>query len=156
MTVPQSGCAHTNFLQIGAATGQVGDPSGRSTERSQASIQQVEDNAVSIAKGIQLFFERASAYAWSRLEHSDFPTLSLQSPNILSNLMWHDKFTMLDFLHEVGKHVRINAMLSRERYVVVSSPLTHLLTLLLERSGSVRVPARTILHRIHLSTASSL
>jgi len=128
--VHQSGCVHTNSLQIGAATGQVGDPSGRSTERSQANIQQVEDNAASITKGIQLFFKRASAYARSRLEHNDSPTLSLQSPSILSNLMWHDKFAMLDFLREVGKHVRINAMLSRERCVVVSFPFTHLLTLL--------------------------
>lgn len=128
MIKSQSRCAHTDSFQIGGATGQVGDPSGRLTERLQADVQQIEDNVPKLAKSIQLFFGRALDYVRNKLEYSSAPTFPLQSPSVLSNLMWHDKLTMLDFLRDVGKHVRVNAMLSRERWVVVSFPLPHLFT----------------------------
>lgn len=114
MIKSQSRCAYTDSFQIGGATGQVGDPSGRLTERLQADVQQIEDNVPKLAKSIQLFFGRALDYVRNKLEYSSAPTLPLQSPSVLSNLMWHDKLTMLDFLRDVGKHVRVNAMLSRE------------------------------------------
>ncbi|KXN92446.1 Tyrosine--tRNA ligase 1 [Leucoagaricus sp. SymC.cos] len=105
---------HQIIPLIGGATGRVGDPSGRSMERKQADIQQVEENVVKLTQSIQIFFGRALDYARNRLEEYGSPVSHLQSPTVLSNLMWHEKFTMLDFLRDVGKHVRVNTMLNRE------------------------------------------
>lgn len=99
---------------IGGATGRVGDPSGRSTERTQADIQQIEENVIKLTESIQSFFGRALDYAQKKLETDGSPVLPLQNPSVLSNLVWHEKFSMLDFLRDVGKHVRVNTMLNRE------------------------------------------
>ncbi|KAJ3567172.1 hypothetical protein NP233_g6537 [Leucocoprinus birnbaumii] len=105
---------HRIIPLIGGATGRVGDPSGRLTERTQADIQQIEDNVIKLTASIQFFFGRALDYAKRRLEDYGSPVSSLQSPTVLSNLVWHEKFIMLDFLRDIGKHVRVNTMLNRE------------------------------------------
>ncbi|KAF9450444.1 tyrosyl-tRNA synthetase [Macrolepiota fuliginosa MF-IS2] len=105
---------HQIIPLIGGATGRVGDPSGRLTERKPADIKQVEDNVVKLTESIQFFFSRALEYAKSRLGAHGSPVPAMQSPAVLSNLEWHEKFTMLDFLQFVGKHVRVNTMLNRE------------------------------------------
>ncbi len=87
------------------------------TERKPADIKQVEDNVVKLTESIQFFFSRAVEYAKGRLQESGLPVPSMQSPRVISNLEWHEKFTMLDFLQFVGKHVRVNTMLNRERFV---------------------------------------
>jgi tyrosyl-tRNA synthetase len=119
----------THFLQIGGATGRVGDPSGRLTERTQADIRQVEDNVVKLTENIQFFFARALEYAQSRLQEYGSPVPPLIAPSVLSNLTWHEKFTMLDFLRDVGKRVRVNTMLNRERYINSPYFLSYLLIL---------------------------
>ena len=103
---------HTIIPLIGGATGRIGDPSGRSTERQLADIQHVEDNVSSLARSIRGFFARASSYASQRLPNIHH-SASLP-PHVMSNLEWHQHFTMLDFLRTVGAHARISAMISRE------------------------------------------
>lgn len=103
-------------MKIGGATGRVGDPSGRTTERKSADIKQVEDNVVKLTENIQSFFCRAQEYARGRLQEYGLPIPPMRSPQVLSNLEWHEKFTMLDFLQYVGKRVRVNTMLNRERF----------------------------------------
>jgi len=106
------------LMKIGGATGRVGDPSGRMTERKPADIKQVEDNVVKLTESIQFFFSRAQEYARGRLQEYDLPISPMRSPCVLSNLEWHEKFTMLDFLQYIGKHVRVNTMLNRERFAI--------------------------------------
>lgn len=100
----------------------MGDPSGRLTERKPADLKQVEDNVVKLTESIQFFFGRALEYAKSRLQEYGSPVSSMQNPAVLNNLEWHKKFTMLDFLQHVGKHVRVNTMLNRERYAITNFP----------------------------------
>jgi tyrosyl-tRNA synthetase len=97
----------------------VGDPSGRRIERQQADLQQVDDNVAVLTKNVESFFSHASEYAKRRLEDYGSPPSSFHSPTVLSNLNWHGNFTMLDFLRDVGKQVRVNTMLNRERYIPV-------------------------------------
>lgn len=94
----------------------MGDPSGRSTERQQADIQQVDDNVAVLTKNVETFFSNALEYAKRRLENYGSPPTPFKNPTVLSNLKWHKNFTMLDFLRDVGKQVRMNTMLNRERY----------------------------------------
>ncbi|KAK2463252.1 hypothetical protein APHAL10511_004907 [Amanita phalloides] len=102
---------HTIIPLIGGATGRIGDPSGRSSERQLADIQHVQDNVSSLDRNIHKFFTRTSDYALRRLPN--IPSAPAQL-TVLSNLDWHQDFTMLDFLRIVGIHARVNAMISRE------------------------------------------
>ncbi|KAF5393420.1 hypothetical protein D9757_000615 [Collybiopsis confluens] len=97
--------------QIGGATGLVGDPSGRKTEREPAKVAQVKQNVSMLSEGIRTFFRRGLAYAKTR-----FSSVSeiVVDPEVKSNLEWHEDFTMLDFLRVVGVHARVNSMLSKE------------------------------------------
>lgn len=101
-----------NIAQIGGATGLVGDPSGRKTEREPANVAQVEKNVELLSDSIRTFFHRGLLYAKSR---SPPMSGSTSDPEVRSNLEWHRDFTMLDFLRVVGVHSRVNTMLSKER-----------------------------------------
>ncbi|KAF7782578.1 hypothetical protein Agabi119p4_1954 [Agaricus bisporus var. burnettii] len=105
---------HRIIPLIGGATGRVGDPSGRLTERQEADIQQLDDNVALLTQSVESFFRHAFEYVKRRLEKDGSPPPSFQSPTVLSNLKWHEKFSMLDFLRDVGKQVRVNTMLNRE------------------------------------------
>ncbi|KAF8633320.1 hypothetical protein AX17_004493 [Amanita inopinata Kibby_2008] len=100
---------HNIIPIIGGATGRIGDPSGRSTERELAETKQIEHNVTSLAQSIRRFFQHASQYASGRL-----PSAKHSEPVILNNLDWHQHLTLLDFLRTVGIHTRINAMINRE------------------------------------------
>lgn len=104
--------------QIGGATGLIGDPSGRKTEREPANVAQVEKNVEMLSDSIRTFFRRGLLYAKSRLPSFSGSTCD---PEIKSNLEWHKNFTMLEFLRVVGVHSRVNTMLSKERYPCRSS-----------------------------------
>ncbi|KAL0575740.1 tyrosyl-tRNA synthetase [Marasmius crinis-equi] len=104
---------HTVIPLIGGATGLVGDPSGRKTERSLADAQQVEGNVASLSKGVKQFLQRAFSFAQSRLPAGN-QEVSVYTPEVKSNLDWHKDFRMLEFLRNVGRHARVNTMLNRE------------------------------------------
>ncbi|KAF9071729.1 hypothetical protein BDP27DRAFT_1321811 [Rhodocollybia butyracea] len=102
---------HTIIPLIGGATGLIGDPSGRKTEREQANATHVEKNVNMLSDSIKTFFHRGLAYAESRLPSA---SESIFDPEVKNNLEWHNNFTMLEFLRVVGVHARINTMLSKE------------------------------------------
>ncbi|KAG5653986.1 hypothetical protein H0H81_008568 [Sphagnurus paluster] len=102
---------HKVIPLIGGATGRVGDPSGRLTERQPADSSQVASNVTSLTQSINTFFHRAFRYADARTTHNE--ELSAQ-PVVTSNLDWHATINLLDFLQSVGHHARVNTMLNRE------------------------------------------
>ncbi|KAG5648474.1 hypothetical protein DXG03_003085 [Asterophora parasitica] len=102
---------HKVIPLIGGATGRVGDPSGRLTERQPADVKQVEDNGKSLTESINSFFKRAFVYADSRMAHGG--ELGVE-PVVVSNLQWHEDINLLEFLQTVGHHARVNTMLNRE------------------------------------------
>ncbi|KAF5321340.1 hypothetical protein D9619_001766 [Psilocybe cf. subviscida] len=102
---------HNIIPLIGGATGRVGDPSGRKIERELAKTEQVEENARSLTNSITQFFERGLAYANSRMETVQQAHSGIR---ITNNLEWHDGFSLLGFLQEVGSYARVNTMLNRE------------------------------------------
>ena len=103
--------------QIGGATGLVGDPSGRNTERPLSDASVVENNAGHLVSGITKFFSGAIDYASRRLPPSDAP---ISPPEVQNNLHWFKDMGLLQFLRTVGFNSRVNTMLTRERQGPVS------------------------------------
>ncbi|RPD74215.1 hypothetical protein L226DRAFT_509404 [Lentinus tigrinus ALCF2SS1-7] len=96
---------------IGGATGLIGDPSGRSTERPLSARETIEYNVGQLTQGINQFFTRAMDYAEKRLPHS---STQIAPPNVQNNLNWLKDLNLLEFLRTVGFHSRVNTMLSRD------------------------------------------
>jgi tyrosyl-tRNA synthetase len=89
---------HRPIGLVGGATGLIGDPSGRSTERALNSPEVVEEWVERIRREVARFL------------HFDGP----QGALVVSNLDWAGSLLALDFLREVGKHFPVNQMLARE------------------------------------------
>jgi tyrosyl-tRNA synthetase len=100
--------------KIGGATAQIGDPSGRQSERPLLSTCSVEDNALTLKSAVTNFFRRSLAYAAGRLECL---TVRTDVPRVLDNFQWYRDMNLLEFLRVAGYHSRVNTMLGRERFV---------------------------------------
>jgi len=90
---------HTPFVILGGATGRIGDPSGKSTERPLLDIQTIVMNV----RRIRSHFEQVLDFF--------HPTAR---PVVLNNDDWFAKISFIDFLRDVGKHFRVNVMLTKE------------------------------------------
>ncbi|MDH5379499.1 MAG: tyrosine--tRNA ligase [Cyclobacteriaceae bacterium] len=90
---------HKPFALVGGATGMVGDPSGKSAERNLLSAEEIQQNI----KGIQAQLERFLDFDCGE-----------NSAEVVNNYDWFKDFTFLDFIREVGKHITINYMLSKD------------------------------------------
>lgn len=89
---------HRPIALVGGATGLIGDPSGKKDERKLMSLETVNHNVDGIKKVLSRF-------------------LSFEGDNaacIVNNYDWMGKISFLDFIRDVGKHVRITEMLGRE------------------------------------------
>jgi tyrosyl-tRNA synthetase len=90
---------HRPIGLVGGATGLIGDPSGKSSER-------VLNERDTVAGWV----ERIRAEEERFLDFTPGPTGAL----IVSNLDWTQDLSALDFLRDVGKHFPVNQMLARE------------------------------------------
>jgi tyrosyl-tRNA synthetase len=92
-------CGHTPVVILGGATGRIGDPSGKSSERP------LLDNA-------------AITYNLTRIKRNFEAVLDFFHPQcravMLNNDSWFSQFCLVDFLRDVGKHFRLGNMLSKE------------------------------------------
>jgi tyrosyl-tRNA synthetase len=89
---------HRPVLLLGGATGMIGDPSGRSTERN------LNDPAV-----IGGWLERIRGQV-ERLVDFDGNNAAI----LVNNLDWTASLDVITFLREVGKHFSVNQMIQRE------------------------------------------
>lgn len=103
---------HNIFPLIGGATGTVGDPSGRATERDSMAQQTRLDHIDRISNQFINFFKSAVEYGKTR--NSYISQLEVGSRELVNNYSWWKNMGMLDFLAVYGKHIRVNQMLSRE------------------------------------------
>lgn len=100
-----------SHYQVGGATGSIGDPSGRKSERVPLSRDVLEENVAGIEKQIRQFLSRGEDYASRR----GYPQ-SAKTPKVLNNYDWFSQMTALDFLGDIGRYARVNSMLAKERY----------------------------------------
>lgn len=106
----------TDGEKIGGATGSIGDPSGRSSERTFLDDQILDSNVASITSQIHRFFERGQAYARSR-ERSTAAQDVLE-PTVANNMDWTQGVSLLDFLRTVGKGAKLQSMLAKDRHAL--------------------------------------
>jgi tyrosyl-tRNA synthetase len=90
---------HRPIGLVGGATGLIGDPSGKSAERTLNSPELVANWVERIRGQISRF-----------LDFTPGPASAL----LVSNLDWTGNLSAIDFLRDVGKHFSVNQMLSRE------------------------------------------
>jgi tyrosyl-tRNA synthetase len=86
---------HKAILLVGGATAMIGDPDGKSRERELLSEKQLHANSQAIKKQYQTIFEGL-----------DF--------EIVDNKAWFKDISYIDFLRDIGKHVPMRQMLSRD------------------------------------------
>ena len=89
---------HKPFALVGGATGMVGDPSGKSAERNLLSEDVLRHNESCVKKQLQKF-------------------LDFTGPNaaeMVNNYDWFKEFSFLDFIRDVGKHITVNYMMSKD------------------------------------------
>ena len=88
---------HRPIALAGGATGLIGDPSGRSSERDFVTKDEVAARLERIKPQLERFLDFSGGAAL-----------------LANNLEWTEDLTALDFLREVGKHFSVNVMLARE------------------------------------------
>ena len=89
---------HTPVAILGGATGRIGDPSGKSVERPFLDESVLDHNI----RCIRAFFEKI------------LPKEGGPSPIILDNNEWFSRFSLIDFLRDIGKHFRVGTMIGKE------------------------------------------
>ena len=92
-------CGHRVIALAGGATGLIGDPSGKSSERNLLTVEQVEANLVGVSEELARFLD---------FENAEAPA------KIVNNNDWLSSFSFVEFLRDVGKHFRLGAMLNKE------------------------------------------
>ena len=90
-------CGHHIIALLGDATGMIGDPSGKSEERTLLSVAELEHNAKAIGALITRLLDSKN-----------------NSPLIVNNMQWFTGVEYIAFLRDVGKHFSINSMMARE------------------------------------------
>lgn len=89
---------HQPIAVVGGATGMVGDPSGRSSERNLLSAEDLAKNVAGLRENLGRFLSFEG-------EHKAL---------LLNNADWIGPYTFLEFLRDVGKHFRLSDMLAKE------------------------------------------
>ena len=92
-------CGHNPFVLIGGATGMVGDPSGKSKERNLLEKEALDYNVNAIQKQLSKFL---------KFDNVDNPAV------MVNNYDWFKDFNFLDFIRDVGKHITVNYMMSKD------------------------------------------
>lgn len=90
---------HKPFILVGGATSMVGDPTGKSQERSLLDIDTLRHYQDCIAKQLSKFM--------------DFSPSDNQA-EIVNNYDWLKDYSFLNFIRDVGKHITVNYMMAKD------------------------------------------
>jgi tyrosyl-tRNA synthetase len=93
-------CGHKPIALVGGATGMIGDPSGKSTERNLLDEATLRHNQEAIKKQLAHFL--------------DFESNDETSAELVNNYDWMKDFSFLDFIRDVGKHITVNYMMAKD------------------------------------------
>lgn len=69
-------------FQIGGATAQIGDPSGRKTERPQLTVSEVKANSQKILENLNRIFSNHKEYFWNEQNKSSLPPIRYVTTNV--------------------------------------------------------------------------
>jgi tyrosyl-tRNA synthetase len=91
---------HQPVALVGGATGMIGDPSFKSAERNLLDKPTLDHNVACIQKQLAKFL--------------DFSGNQKNNARLVNNYDWISEFTFLDFIRDVGKHITVNYMMSKD------------------------------------------
>ena len=90
---------HNPLAVAGGATGMVGDPSGRDTERQLLTKEVLDNNIAGIKEQLRRLLDFESKVNPARL---------------VDNADWTEPVSYLEFLRDIGKHFSVNQMMAKE------------------------------------------
>ena len=93
-------CGHKPIVLVGGATGMIGDPSGKSDERNLLDEDILRHNQEAIRLQLQKFL--------------DFGDDAPNAAELVNNYDWMKDVTFLDFARNIGKHITVNYMMSKD------------------------------------------
>lgn len=91
---------HKPFALVGGATGMVGDPSGKSEERNLLSEEVLQHNQKGVHNQLAKFL--------------DFTPGKPNAAEMVNNYDWFKEISFLQFIRDVGKHITVNYMMSKD------------------------------------------
>ena len=91
---------HSPVALVGGATGMIGDPSMKSSERNFLDERTLRHNQESIKKQLSQFLDFSK---------------DIENPaTLVNNYDWIKDFSFLDFIRDVGKHITVNYMMAKD------------------------------------------
>ncbi len=93
-------CGHKPVALVGGATGMIGDPSGKSSERNLLDEKTLRHNQEAIKKQLAHFL--------------DFESDADNAAVLVNNYDWMKEFSFLEFIRDVGKHITVNYMMAKD------------------------------------------
>ncbi|MCD2257891.1 tyrosine--tRNA ligase [Psychroserpens luteolus] len=93
-------CGHKPFALVGGATGMIGDPSGKSSERNLLDEKTLRHNQEAIKNQLAHFL--------------DFESDTANAAELVNNYDWMKEFSFLEFIRDVGKHITVNYMMAKD------------------------------------------
>lgn len=93
-------CGHRPIILIGGATGMIGDPSGKSKERNLIDEETLRFNQTAIQKQLSRFLDF----------NPELPNAAI----MVNNYDWMKEYSFLQFIRDIGKHITVNYMMSKE------------------------------------------
>ncbi len=93
-------CGHRPIVLLGGATGMIGDPSGKSQERNLLDEETLRHNQTCIKKQLSKFL--------------DFESKAPNAAIMVNNYDWMSKFSFLEFIRDIGKHITVNYMMAKD------------------------------------------
>lgn len=91
---------HKPFALVGGATGMIGDPSFKSAERNLLDKPTLDHNVACLQAQLSKFL--------------DFSGATENKAELVNNYDWISKFSFLEFIRDVGKHITVNYMMSKD------------------------------------------
>ena len=91
---------HQPIALIGGATGMIGDPSGKSSERNLLDEHTIKHNQLCLKDQLSSFLS--------------FDSKSDNHALVLNNYDWMKDFSFLEFIRDIGKHITVNYMMSKD------------------------------------------
>ncbi|MDP3399066.1 MAG: tyrosine--tRNA ligase [Bacteroidales bacterium] len=91
---------HRPIALVGGATGMIGDPSMKSSERNLLDEKTLRHNQESIKNQLSLFL--------------DFDSKAPNAAILVNNYDWMKDYTFLHFIRDIGKHITVNYMMSKD------------------------------------------
>lgn len=91
---------HKPIALVGGATGMIGDPSGKSQERNLLDEPTLRHNQECLKKQLSRFL--------------DFESDAPNAAELVNNYDWMKEFSFLNFIRDIGKHITVNYMMSKD------------------------------------------